>query len=402
MTEIMLSNLLIYRNMLNDEIIYNYEKLLVNYFNSNDIENNVQFANEYYSLCSKLLYSGYDSIDDYISYKILSDENIFSLKREQGLDVDDKVKRAVLHDISLFKKLFELPLKGMSINANDVNDFINYQNTEKLTEVFKNNKPDEIYEFIYSEYETNGCGEYRNNYAFSITELGQIIPVENFNPVNMDHIYGYENQKNKIIKNTDKFLNNQFALNALLVGDSGTGKSTTVKSLIPVFKDRKLRLIEVDKKNLHYISKIIDILKNRGMYFIIFIDDLSFESNENSYKYLKSAVEGSIYEQPSNILFYITSNRKHLIKESMVDRQNEVHLRDAINEQTSLAERFGLTVLYSEPNQKEFYEIVLGLAEKYQVKYDSEEKLFLDAKKFAMQNGGRSGRTAVQFVKTYI
>ncbi|MFA9423674.1 MAG: ATP-binding protein [Sedimentibacter sp.] len=402
MTQIMLSNLLIYRNLLEDEIVYEYEKLLLGYFKQNELGKNEIYSNGYYNLCSKLLYSGYDSIDDYISYKILSDENIFSLKREQGHTVEEKVKQAVLHDIALFKKLFELPLKGMSDNAGDINSFINYQSKEKLTEIFKNKGIEEIYEFIYTEYETNGCGEYRNNFAFSITEQGQIVPVENFNPVNMNNIYGYENQKNKIIKNTDKFLSNEFALNALLVGDSGTGKSTTVKSLIPVFKNRKLRLIEVEKKNLHFISKIIDILKNRGMYFIIFIDDLSFESNENSYKYLKSAVEGSIYEQPSNILFYVTSNRKHLIKESMVERQNEVHLRDAINEQTSLSERFGLTILYSEPNQNEFYEIVLGLAEKHAIKYDSKEQLFADAKKFAMQNGGRSGRTAVQFVKTYI
>ncbi|MDF2617132.1 MAG: ATP-binding protein [Sedimentibacter sp.] len=238
--------------------------------------------------------------------------------------------------------------------------------------------------------------------AFSINDEGKIVTVDNFKPVAMENIYGYESQKNKIINNTEKFIQGKFALNALLVGDSGTGKSTGVKALIPMFGNSKLRLLEVDKKNLHYITKIIDILKNRGMYFIIFIDDLSFESNENTYKYLKSAVEGSIYEQPSNILFYVTSNRKHLIKESMVDRQNEVHLRDAINEQTSLADRFGLTILYSEPNQNEFFEIVIGLAEKYQVKYSSKEQLLADSKKFAMQNGGRTGRTAVQFVKTYI
>jgi uncharacterized protein len=215
----------------------------------------------------------------------------------------------------------------------------------------------------------------------------------------MDSIYGYESQKHKIIENTQKFVSGQYALNALLVGDSGTGKSTTVKSLIPMFREKKLRLIEVEKDNLYYIPKIVETLKNRGMYFVIFIDDLSFESNENSYKYLKSVVEGSIYEQPRNILFYVTSNRKHLIKESMIDRQNEVHMRDAINEQTSLSDRFGLTILYSEPNQNEYFEIVLGLAESYSIHYDSKEEFLADAKKFAMQNGGRTGRSAVQYIK---
>ena len=402
MKEIMLSNLIIYRNILNDEIVNNYENLCSKYRKYDELESKDIFVNEYYKLCSMLLSTGYDSIGDYLANEILSDENIFSLRREKSQSIDDKVKKAVLHDISLFKKLFELPLKGMATSAGDLNNFINYNNKESLTEIFKNNNVEEIYDFIYREYETNGCGKFRNNYAFSIDDEGRIVPVDNFNPVNMDSIYGYERQKEKIIINTDKFLSGQFGLNALLVGDSGTGKSTTVKALLPLFKERKLRLIELDKNNLNYISKFIHVLKNRGMYFIIFIDDLSFESNEKSYKYLKSAVEGSIYEQPSNILFYVTSNRKHLIKESMEDRQNEVHLRDAINEQTSLADRFGLTILYSEPNQNEFYEIVQGLAEKYGVKYDSKEQLFLDAKKFAMQNGGRTGRTAVQFIKTYI
>ena len=401
MAEILLSNLLIYRNILNDEIIKNYESLSRKYFEYKELENKEELSNEYFNLCGILLLKGFDSIGDYVSYKILSDENIFSLKREKGRDIDEKVKKAVLHDINMFKKIYELPLKGMADKAGDANNFINYKNNEKLTEVFKNSKVEEIYDFIYKEYEQSGCGVYRNNHAFSINDEGKIVTVDNFNPVNMENIYGYESQKNKIIKNTEKFLAGQFALNTLLVGDSGTGKSTAVKALIPMFGQRKLRLLEVDKKNLHYISKIIEILKNRGLYFIIFIDDLSFESNENSYKYLKSAVEGSIYEQPSNLLFCVTSNRKHLIKESMVDRQNEVHIRDAINEQTSLADRFGLTILYSEPNQNEYFEIVLGLAEKYQVKYDSKEQLLADAKKFALQNGGRTGRSAVQFVKTY-
>lgn len=399
MTEALFSNLLVYRNILNDELIKKYNSLLRQYFKQ---VNKEEFENEYYSLCSLLMLNGYDSITDYISFKILEDENIFSVKREKGKSIDEKIKKAVHHDLSLFKKIYEIPLKGMASGAGDFDNFINYSCSGVLTELLKNNKVDEIYDFIYSDYELNGCGKFRNNYAFSLNSNGELIPVENFYPVNMESIYGYERQKHKIIENTNKFINGKYALNGLLVGDSGTGKSTTVKALIPMFKDKKLRLIEIDKENLHHISKIIDILKNRGMYFIIFIDDLSFESNENSYKYLKSAVEGSIYEQPSNILFYVTSNRKHLIKENMIDRQNEVHMRDAINEQTSLADRFGLTILYSEPNQNEYFEIVIGLAETYNIKYESKEQLLADAKKFAMQNGGRTGRTAVQFVKTYI
>ncbi|HBD64966.1 MAG TPA: hypothetical protein DC038_11100 [Clostridiales bacterium] len=399
MAEALFTNLIIYRGILNDEIIQSYGNLCRVYFRE---ENKEELESIYYSLCSKLLFKGCNSINDYIAYKILEDENIFSLRMEEGEQVDEKTKKAVLYDLSLFKKIFELPLKGMASAAGDMNNFINYGSNEELTELFKSRRTEEVFDYISSQYQSNGCGKFRNNYAFSLNDRGSMVTVENFNPVNMESIYGYERQKDKIIENTSKFVSGQYALNALLVGDSGTGKSTAVKALIPMFKHKKLRLIEIEKENLSHITKLIDVLKNRGMYFIIFIDDLSFESNDSSYKYLKSAVEGSIYEQPSNILFYVTSNRKHLIKENMVERQNEVHLRDAINEQTSLADRFGLTILYSEPNQNEYCEIVLGLAEKYKVKYESKEQILDDAKKFAMQNGGRTGRTAVQFIKTYI
>jgi len=335
MSENVLSNLIVYRNLLNDETIKRYNNLYQKYLNYNSIENKDDYTNEYYEICSFLLNKGYDSLYDYISVKLLTDENVFSLNCEKGLSIDDKVRKALNHDFSSLKKFFELPLKGMVNYAHDTNNFINFSSKETLTDVFKNSSIDEIYNYMFNEYTMNGCGEYRNNYAFSINENGKVIPVENFNPVTMESIYGYKIQKSKIIENTKKFILGQYALNALLVGDSGTGKSTTVKSLIPMFKDKKLRLIEVEKDNLNFIPKIVETLKNRGMYFLIFIDDLSFESNDSSYKYLKSVVEGSIYEQPRNILFYVTSNRKHLIKESMVDRQNEVHIRDAINEQTS-------------------------------------------------------------------
>lgn len=398
MNDTYFSNLIIYRNIIEDEVIIKYKLLLKSYYNQSSKE---ELQENYYSLCNMLLLKNFDSISDYIAYKILEDENIFSIKREKGIDVGEKIKKAVLHDLIIFKKIFELPLRGMSTAAGDVNNFINYSSKENLAELFKTSRVDDIYSYINDEYERNGCGKFRNNFAFSLDKNGNLVPVDNFNPVSMEDIYGYERQKNQIIENTNKFVSRQFALNTLLVGDSGTGKSTAVKSLIPMFKYKKLRLIEVDKENIQYISKILSVLKNRGMHFIIFIDDLSFESNDSSYKFLKSAVEGSIYEQPSNILFYVTSNRKHLIKENMIERQNEVHLRDAINEQTSLSERFGLTILYSEPNQNEYFEIVMGLAEKYNIKYDSKDQLLADAKKFAMQNGGRTGRSAVQFVKTY-
>lgn len=393
MTKNILANLIIYRSLYFDEIISKYMEL----YNNRNQEDDCHSS--YYEICSLLINNRYYSLNDYISRKIISDENIFSLSCEKGLKINDVVRKAVLHDISILKSL-SMPLKVILEKVSDANNFINYKNTEELTYIFNNNSAENIYKYLYNEYTVNGCGEYRNNHAFSINEDGFLIPVYDFNPMVMENIFGYERQKSKVIENTKRFVSGQYALNTLLVGDSGTGKSTTVKALIPMFKDKKLRLIEVAKEKLSYIPKIVEALKNRGMYFIIFIDDLSFETNEDSYKYLKSVVEGSIYEQPDNILFYVTSNRKHLIRENHVERENEVHVRDAINEQTSLSDRFGLTVLYDEANQDEYYTIVLGLANEFKLEYEK-DTLLSEAKRFAYENGGRTGRTAVQFIKTF-
>lgn len=390
-----LASLIIYRNLYYDEIINKYIHLYDN-MNNKLTENCLR---DYYEVCSLLINKGYNSINDYISDKVISDENIFSLTCEKGLKINDMVRKAVLHDISMIKSICELSLKKLSDNACDSYNFIDYNSTHQLTYILVNNNVHEIYDYLADEYMEYGCGDYRNTYAYSINDDGCLMPVCDFSPVVMENIFGYERQKNKVIANTKRFVSGHHALNTLLVGDSGTGKSTTVKALIPMFKDKKLRLIQVEKEKLKYIPKIVENIKNRGMYFIIFIDDLSFDTNEDSYKYLKSVVEGSIYEQPGNILFYVTSNRKHLIKENYVDRENEVHVRDAINEQTSLSDRFGLTVLYDEANQNEYYSIVLGLANSYGLKYEN-DYLLPEAKKFAYENGGRTGRTAVQFIKS--
>ena len=394
---ILLSNLMIYRNLCNDDIINNYINLY-NKLQKNEFYES--FNKVYYGICSFLIYNGYNSINDYIFKKIMKDENIFSLSCEKGIKINLMIKKAAMHDIAILKDLsrLSLSLKEISQAALDNNHFIGYGNTERLTNIF-NKEVEDIYNYLFEEYTASGCGEYRDNYAFSINDEGSLFPVYDFNPVVMENIFGYERQKNRVIENTKKFVSGRSALNTLLVGDSGTGKSTTVKALIPMFKDMKLRMIEADKSKLNYIPDILRKLRERGMYFIIFIDDLSFDTNEDGYKYLKSVVEGSIHEQPDNVLFYITSNRKHLIRENFLERENEVHVRDAINEQTSLSDRFGLTVIYYEADQEEYFNIVLGLADEHCLTYD-EEHLLAEAKKFAFKNGGRTGRTATQFIKS--
>ena len=193
------------------------------------------------------------------------------------------------------------------------------------------------------------------------------------------------------------------ANNVLLYGDSGTGKSTSIKATINEFNKDGLRMIEIYKHQLEYLSKVISQIKTRNYKFIIYMDDLSFEDYETDYKYLKSIIEGGLEEKPSNVLIYATSNRRHLIKETWKDRDDmeidgEIHKSDNLEEKLSLSSRFGITIGYFKPLQKGYLEIVRGLAERNNIDMDIEE-LEAEAIRWERYNGGRSGRTAEQFIK---
>ena len=218
--------------------------------------------------------------------------------------------------------------------------------------------------------------------------------------VMLDDLIGYEIQKKKIVDNTEAFVEGRKANNALLFGDSGTGKSTTIKAIINEYYDRGLRMIEIYKHQFQDLSQVISLIKNRNYRFIIYMDDLSFEEFEIEYKYLKAVIEGGLEIRPDNVLIYATSNRRHLIKETWNDRNdmennNGIHRSDTIQEKLSLVNRFGVTISYSAPSQKEYFEIVKGLAEKEHITMD-EKELCAEANKWELAHGGISGRTAQQ------
>ena len=188
----------------------------------------------------------------------------------------------------------------------------------------------------------------------------------------------------------------------LLIRESGIRKSTNIKVIINTKKERGLRMIEIYKHQFQDLSQVISLIKNRNYRFIIYIDDLSFEEFEIEYKYLKAVIEGGLEIRPDNVLIYATSNRRHLIKETWNDRNdmennNGIHRSDTIQEKLSLVNRFGVTISYSAPSQKEYFEIVKGLAEKEHITMD-EKELCAEANKWELAHGGISGRTAQQFI----
>lgn len=195
------------------------------------------------------------------------------------------------------------------------------------------------------------------------------------------------------------------ANNVLLFGDSGTGKSTSIKAIINEYYDQGLRMIEIYKHQFQDLSTIIAQIKNRNYRFIIYMDDLSFEEFEIEYKFLKAVIEGGVETKPDNVLIYATSNRRHLIKETWNDRDDmehenggELHRSDTMQEKLSLVNRFGVTISFSRPNQKEYFEIVKQLAKRYDTIHLSDEELCKEANKWELSHGGISGRTAQQFI----
>lgn len=264
---------------------------------------------------------------------------------------------------------------------------------------------DQIFDIVTDFYKAYGVGMFGLNKAFRITrEHGDLefVPINNTEDVMLDDLIGYEIQKKKIVDNTEAFVEGRKANNALLFGDSGTGKSTTIKAIINEYYDRGLRMIEIYKHQFQDLSQVISLIKNRNYRFIIYMDDLSFEEFEIEYKYLKAVIEGGLEIRPDNVLIYATSNRRHLIKETWNDRNdmevnNGIHRSDTIQEKLSLVNRFGVTISYSAPSQKEYFEIVKGLAEKEHITMD-EKELCAEANKWELAHGGISGRTAQQFI----
>ena len=213
---------------------------------------------------------------------------------------------------------------------------------------------------------------------------------------------GYETERGKILENTKAFLKGKPAANALLCGDAGTGKSSTVKAVTNEFFNEGLRLIELRKDQLKYFPTVMGKIADNPLKFIIFIDDLSFNKSDDNFSALKAALEGSASAKADNAVIYATSNRRHIIKESFGDREgDDVHRNDTMQETLSLSERFGLTVLFSKPNKQLYLTIVKELAKRVGITMD-EKELELQAEAFALRKGNRSARCAEQFINSLL
>ncbi len=361
---------------------------------------------------------------NYLTYLIITDENPLSLTYEKAGAQEGSVNEFAINDFSVFKRLFDFDFspieKELGINCFSV--LSSYRAIEKREQIYNKNVSQRVrelsekieaaengkgvFEAVAEFYKKYGVGMYGLNKAFRLEgdeESGvSMRPITNMQSVSLDDLVGYERQKQQLIDNTEAFVCGRGANNVLLYGDSGTGKSTSIKAIVNKYYDSGLRMIEIYKHQFKYLSRIISEIKNRNYRFIIYMDDLSFEEQETEYKYLKAIIEGGVETKPDNVLIYATSNRRHLIKETWGDRTDlvqdgDIHRSETIEEKLSLVNRFGLSIGYMKPSYSEFDNIVLSLAHREHISMP-DEQIIAEAHKWELRNGGVSGRTAQQFV----
>lgn len=345
----------------------------------------------------------------YIAYN----ENPFSLSAERNDSVHENV--FARRDCNTLKEIFNFDLCRLDkVLKTDCFGFLKeYESDEPISDAGRVinklcsqlSSSDDFYEVISQFYMENGVGVLGLNKAFSVdTELEDpcFIPVRTLSEIKLSDLIGYQVQKEKLTSNTTAFLKRKPANNVLLFGDGGTGKSTSIRALANQYYDDGLRIIQVYRHQMRYLSKIITAVKRRNYRFIIYMDDLSFEDFETEYKYLKAVIEGGLEQRPENVLVYATSNRRHLIKETWSDRDDmehigDLHRSDSIEEKLSLADRFGVQIYYGKPTREEFHHIieVLAIREKIMIDFDV---LHSEANKWEVRHGGVSGRSARQFI----
>ena len=362
---------------------------------------------------------------NYLSFVLIMDENPFSLTCEKiGATEGASANHFARNDFQAFYELFHYdfgPLE-QALGIDCFSELSDYRAISKPELMYNKNvsekvqtlsrtlaaaqNADEFFDGITGFYKDYGVGMFGLNKAFRIycpenSNRVEFKAINNMDQVVLDDLIGYEIQKKKLVDNTKAFVEGRKANNVLLFGDSGTGKSTSIKAIVNEFYDQGLRMIEIYKHQFASLSNVIAQIKNRNYKFIIYMDDLSFEEFEIEYKFLKAVIEGGVETKPENILIYATSNRRHLIKENWSDRndvqvQNGMHQSDTMEEKLSLVHRFGVTINYSKPSQKEYFNIAIQLARRLGVTM-SDEEIRAEANKWELSHGGISGRTAQQF-----
>lgn len=380
-----LRSLVIFRELLMDPVIAGFEAVLA----MADEDDGDAFA----TACAEFessLFESTESWTDYLCNAVLQSENVCVRRKAHG-ELSPVLADSLQRELALLNELAGLTLEEILAGMENAPDFFAAWTTHPC------DLPGE-YARRMNEVSVKGYGMFARYHVF-VVEDGQLVPVKHPDPQRLSELPGYEKEREKVIANTEALLEGRPANNVLLYGDAGTGKSSAIKAIANEYAPRGLRLVEVKKNQLFQIPDLMDQLASNPLKFILFIDDLSFTTNDDNFAALKAILEGSVGGRAGNIAVYATSNRRHLIKETLEDRSgSDIHESDTRQELMSLAARFGLTVTFGQPDKSRFVQIVSDLAAQYGVG-ENPEKLIVKAEAFAIRAGGRSPRVAKQFIE---
>lgn len=402
-----IASLLLYQSIFDDEIGQAFLEVLDLIYVRDQQSIDIKCLKAYSQWFKQLAFQEI-SWQDYLISKILVDDNPFS-QQVQSYKLEDLPKpliEATERDLSILNTLYNLPLEAISQWVKEAanvsfSPFIGELENKDHTFLHQEDNWENCLQELANYYRQNGTGIFATYKALK-WHNNQLMGINEADPITLTEIVGYESQKETLIKNTEILLHGYNALNVLLYGSRGSGKSSLVKGLLNEYHSQGLRLVEVNKSQLSSLPTIVDQLRNISQKFIIFVDDLSFEEDNDAFKSLKVVLEGNVTAKAKNVVVYATSNRRHLIREYFDDRPrpkdaDEVHHWDTVQEKLSFSDRFGLTLTFQPANQDTYLNIVHHLASQINLDIDKDELEF-KAKQWATQHNGRSGRTARQFI----
>ena len=415
------ASLLLYQSVLTDEVGESFLDLLqalrhiylMQALRQSDIDD--LGCIKAYSNWFKALAARNQSWQDYLITQILTDNNPFTSQVQQAdtANLPPALVAAAQQDLQALQSLYQC-------SSHQLSQWVQAATGLPVEPVTWNHQPAEIegittplrvrlqhldnwadaLEDLTAYYREFGIGLFV--YRALRWQSGQLVGIEHPDPVQLNQLAGYEYQRDALLKNTEFLLAGYPALHVLLYGSRGSGKSSLVKGLLNESSNRNLRLIEVAKSDLKDLPTIVEQLRDIPQKFIIFVDDLSFEEDDDAFKALKVVLEGNLTARPQNVVVYATSNRRHLIREFFGDRprpnaNEEVHAWDTVQEKLSFSDRFGLTLTFEPAAQTTYLTIVRHLAAQAKITL-SPEDLEYRALQWATRHNGRSGRTARQFI----